>query len=783
MNRNLLITLAILVSVIHVEAQELLQTVRGNVIDQDSQVPIPGVTVVVVGSNPLVGASTDENGNYRLNNIPMGRVTLKVSSVGYEDKVIPNILVGSAKEVVLNITLTESVSTLNEIVVSAGETKGEILNEMSIVSARSFSVEETRRYAGSFDDPARLAASFAGVAGDAEGNNDIIVRGNSSRGVLWRLEGIAIPNPNHFAGEGTTGGPINALSSNMLANSDFYTGAFSPEYGDATSGVFDMKLKNGNNEKREYTATVSTLGLDVAAEGPFRKNYAGSYIANYRYSSLDLLSNAGIVDFGGIPKYQDLSFKIHLPANKKHHFSLFGLGGLSSIADDETDEENETIILSRAKMNNKLGVIGLSHLFQISDNIYIRSSLAATGSSLVFEEEIPDGDNGNYIKSSGANFGKTFLIGTTAFNYKINAKQKVEAGIIFTRQNFKITSDDWDFSDNLLVNELDEKGHADVTQAYVTWKYRASENLTFVNGIHYIRLGLDGQYSLEPRSAIRWQANHKGAFSAGFGIHSKLEGIGTYLAKVYDEEGSFTQPNKDLALTKSAHFVLGYDHNINSNTHLKVETYYQHLYNVPVDHDPTSPFSMLNETDGYTARTLINEGSGKNYGVEFTLERYFHRGFYYMSTLSLFRSLYTANDGVERRSAFDNNYVGNLIGGKEFPLGNENKHRVLFLNTKIVLIGGKRYTPVDLAASTQRGEEVRDETRPFGMKSEDIFRLDFSVGLRRNRPKTTHEFKIDVQNILNNEVVVGQYYVIRQQKIISATQLGILPTISYRISF
>lgn len=266
-------------------SQQINQTIRGTIVDQDSQMPLIGATVIVMGSDPILGAAADIDGNFRIDNVPIGRVTLQITSVGYEDKTIPNLLINSAKEEILNVTLQESVSTLDEIVIKANVSQGEALNEMAIISAHTFSVEETQRFAGSFDDPARMVSAFAGVSGNTEGNNDIIVRGNSSKGILWRLEGIAIPNPNHFAGEGSTGGPINALSSKMLSNSDFFTGAFAPEYGDATSGVFDMKLKNGNNENKEYTAAFSTLGLDMTAEGPFKEGGRSSYIANYRYSA------------------------------------------------------------------------------------------------------------------------------------------------------------------------------------------------------------------------------------------------------------------------------------------------------------------------------------------------------------------------------------------------------------------------------------------------------------------------------------------------------------------
>ncbi|MBT1695322.1 carboxypeptidase-like regulatory domain-containing protein [Fulvivirgaceae bacterium PWU4] len=778
---NLLAAFTLLLA-IPVTAQQITQNIRGTIVDQDSQMPLAGATVMVVGTSPIIGTMTDGDGNFRLTGVPIGRVTLKVTFMGYEERTIPNLLIGSAKEEILNVTLAESVNTLEAVTITGDQNKGEVLNEMAMISAHTFSVEETSRYAGSFDDPARMVVAFAGVNGDAEGNNDIIVRGNSPKGILWRLEGVAIPNPNHFAGEGSTGGPINALSSKMLSNSDFFTGAFAAEYGDATSGVFDMRLKRGNNEQREYTASISTLGLDMTAEGPFKAGGRGSYIANYRYSALDLLDKAGVVDFGGVPRYQDMSFKIQLPVNGKHSLSIFGLGGMSGIDTEEKDEKDEDIITGKFNGRNKMGVLGLSHTYQINDDMYLKSSLAATGSDNNYKFATPNDDDQFHVIEQG-NISKSSMIATTTFNYKLNAKHKLESGIILTRLNFNMKADEWDFDKDVLANELSEEGSSATFQAFASWKYRISENLTMINGLHYLQFALNNNNSIEPRMGLKWQVDDKQSFNVGAGLHSKLEGVSTYLAKRYADDGTFTQPNKDLEITKAAHFVLGYDRRLGENTHLKVETYYQHLYDVPVEDSNTSAYSLLNVSEGYTTRQLVNDGKGKNYGVELTLERYLHNGLYYMSTLSLFRSLYTAKDGIERKSAFDNNYVANLIGGKEFKVGNPSKNKVLFVNTKVALIGGKRYSPINLEASIARGEEVTDELNPFSAKGDDIFRTDFSIGLRRNRKRTTTEFKFDVQNILNNQTVVGEDYINATESIYKSKQLGMLPTISYKVSF
>lgn len=762
-------------------AQQVTQTVRGKITDKDSLMPIVGATVVVVGSDPLIGSVSDVDGNFRLSNVPIGRANLRVTFIGYEDRTISNLLVSSAKEEIVNIELTESVQKLDEIVIVDKTSRSEALNEMSLISSHTFSVEETQRFAGSFDDPARMVSGFAGVTGDAEGDNDIVVRGNSPTGILWRLEGVAIPNPNHFSDEGSTGGPINALSSKMLGNSDFFTSAFSAEYGNVTSGVFDMRLKNGNNERREYAVGISTLGLDVTAEGPFKKGNRASYIANYRYSSLDLLDKTGIVDFGGVPRYQDMSFKINMPINNSHSLAMFGLGGLSGITSEDRNEIDNTL-MGIYIGTNKLGVLGLTHIYQINNEMYLRSSLSATGTEASFDFSIAD-PNQELKKVEDGGLRKSSYILASTFNYKVNARHKLESGFIVTKLNYNLQSIDRNPDSDEWRIDLADKGSSYLAQAFANWKYRIGEDVTVISGLHYLHFMLNSNYSIEPRLGVKWQSTETQSFNIGFGLHSKLEAISVYLARQSNEDGTSLQPNRNLGLTKAAHYVLGYDKRVGAHTNLKAETYYQHLFNVPVANATDIPYSLLNESDGYITNPLINKGTGTNYGLELTLDRSLHKGLYYMGTLSFFRSMYTALDGVERRSTFDNNYVANVIGGKEFSVGATEKNKVFFINTKLVLIGGKRYTPIDLEKSIELGGPVYDDANPFSAKGEDIFRMDFSIGMRRNRPRTTTEWKIDVQNILNNQAALDEFYMHATQSIVHTTQLGLLPTISYKISF
>ncbi|WP_109829292.1 TonB-dependent receptor [Reichenbachiella versicolor] len=780
MKKNIL-TLLLATLPLFVFSKEFVQTVRGTILDQDSKTPLIGATIQIVGSNPVIGTVTDINGQFRLNEVPIGRVSIAVSYIGYDQKVLSNLVITSAKETVLEIPLLESVEKLDEIVISAADDKSEAMNEMSIVSAKTFSVDETKRFAGSFADPARMVSSYAGVTNDPEGNNDIVVRGNSPKGILWRLEGLEIPNPNHFANEGATGGPINAMNPNMLSNSDFLTGAFAPEYGNALSGVFDMRLRKGNNEQKEYTAGLSTLGVDFTVEGPFRKNYDGSYLANYRYSSLALISRAGIMDFGGIPEYQDMSFNIYLPMNKKHYFSFFGLGGLSSISTE--DEDNDTGELSyRDKFSSNMGTLGLTHNFLMSKRTFLKSTLALSGTRLLYFGEEPD-NNGMMQVYNDADFQKSYMRALASLNHKFNAQHKLEAGLIYTRLGYDMQQLLLNEDTDILEEVMEDEGSSYTTQGFTTWKYRINRDLTLISGLHYIHFGLNNSYSLEPRGAIRWQFKQDKALFLGVGVHSRLESLAVYLGKESQDDGTLIQNNKNLETSKALHYVLGYDQNIGDWMHAKIELYYQSLYNVPIENVTGSTFSLLNSSDDYVTEPLVNDGTGRNYGIEMTLERYLHNGMYFMTTGSVYRSLYTAMDGIERNTAFAGNYTFNVLGGKEWKYGNSQKQKVFFVNLKTSIIGAKPYTPILYEESINKGYEVRDDSKPFTVKSDDIFILNISIGTRKNKKNTTQEFKIDLQNATFQQAPVDLYYIDSSQEIVESPQLPFFPTISWSISF
>ncbi len=761
------------------QAQIITQSIKGKITDEDSRSEIIGATVVIANSNPLLGGATGVDGQFRIDDVPIGRVTLLISSIGYKERVLPNIEIGSGKELYLEITMQEHIAQLDEIVINARENQSEINNEMAMVSARSFSVEETKRYAGAFNDPARMVSNYAGVQGSADESNYIAVRGNSPTTVQWKLDGIAIPNPNHFTEEGEAGGGINVLNSAMLSNSDFYTGAFSPGYGNVMGAVFDMRLRQGNQDKREYSFSAGILGIDFTLEGPFSKKGKSSYLVNYRYSTLAILDDLGIVDFGGVPKYQDLSFKFRFPTKNAGIFTLFGLGGISGVDEQYVNETGETE--ATGKYGSKLGTINLHHLYFFNANSSLESyiSLSQNGSTGEFNKPI---NNPNiFEKRYSDNLDKYTLQFNTAFNTKINARNTFRTGIMYSQFYFdfnqKIRNDE-----DILETWLDDKANTGLAQAYATWKHRWNENLAISGGLHYSYTPQGNSGALEPRLSAKYKWNQQ-SITAGVGLHSQMPSLPVYYSQVPDDQGNSTQPNLNLGLMRAMHYVLGYDRLITSNLYFKAEVYYQSLFDIPVENELTSTYSLLNATGGYTYKSLVNGGSGSNYGIELTLERYFQNDYFFMFTGSFYESKYQTLENVERNTQFNGNYITNGLIGKEFHVGDPTKNKIVSLSTKAMYSGGLRYTPINLEESQEAGHGVYDEQLAFTERSEPIIKIDLAAAYRWNKRKTRQEIKLDIQNVTNNAANVSQFYNSETEEIVFGTQWSIFPVISYTIQF
>ncbi len=754
-------------------------SIKGYVFDKETLKPLPGATVII--RDTKMGAKTKSDGKFEIKNLTPGRYNIIVRYIGYKPEVRSNLILSSAKDLYIEVGLEESVSVTDKVSVTANKDRSKTINESSIVSTKTFTVEETGRYAGAMMDPARMVTNFAGVSAVNDDRNDIIIRGNSPLGVLWRMEGISIPNPNHFSSYGNTGGPISILNNNNLSNSDFMTGAFPAEYGNATSGAFDLKLKKGNNEEYEVMTQLGLTGLELGIEGPLFVDQS-SIIVNYRYSTLGLLDNVSDVvsDLSSIPKYQDLTFKMAFPNTSLGTWEIFGMGGMSEsdfLYKAEKDDEEFDVYDENLNKNiytrNKLGVLGVSNTLLLGDNAFLKSTVAVTGTksdtktdTLSNKDELLNLNNDKEISFQWAE----------NFSYKLDKKNILTSGFTAKYMDFALVDSSFN-GENFDVN-TEISDNALLAEAYLQLEHKFTD-FTKVNfGLHGTYFELNKTWAAEPRLGFSTQITESQNLSLGLGLHSQIQPLPYY----FYQNDAGENPNKDLNLTKSFHSVLSHKWGLGENIYLKTEAYYQYLYDVPVDRNP-STFSMVNAGSDFSLEAkadLVNEGTGQNYGIELTLEKFFNDGYYLLITGSLFDSKYTASDDKERNTAFNGNYVLTALGGIEFEMFDGFD---FIMDSKITYGGGRRYIPIDLAASISEGQTTLDDNRAFENRYKDYFRWDIKIGYRMNLLSTSHYLLLEFMNVLDTKNEYMHLYDPVNKEIASIYQYAFLPNLIYKIEF
>jgi len=740
--------------------------IKGQILDKQSETPLLGATIELLNTEKTIGVTTDINGYYTIENVPVGRQIIRVSYIGFESITIPNIVVTTGKDAIVNVSLEEAFDQLDAVVLDTPTNKDRTINKLATVSARQFSLEEVNRFSGGRSDVGRLAANFAGVSAPDDSRNDIVIRGNSPTGLLWRLEGIPIPSPNHYSTLGTTGGPVSALNTNMLRNSDFLTSAFPAEYGNALGGVFDLGFRKGNIDNYEFTAQVGAFtGVEAMAEGPLGTK-KGSFLVAARYSLVGLLG-VGAGGTSATPNYSDISFNVDFGTGKFGNVSMFGILGNSDIeflGDDIDEDDLFSAEDENAFVESGFGVIGLNHRLNIGSKSYLKTIASVSTSTNTFESDRfinKDTPQERIIRFTEADDTQSRLTFSTLFNTKLSNKITLRTGVLY--ENFRIESvlrdrdrqpdNDNDGDPDLFTfRNTDER--FGLWQPYIQGQFRLTKKLTLNAGLHAQYTNLNEQFVFEPRTALSYKIAPKHSLNFGFGIHHQQAPL-PLLFLNEEINGELVQSNIELDFTRSAH--------------------------------PSSYSSLTEGTDFVFDNdrvSLTNDGTGYNQGLEITIEKFFSDGYYGLLTTSLFESKYKGSDGIERNTPFNNGYVFNVLAGREFAIGRE-KQNVLFFDTRVTFAGGRYFTPVDLAASQQAGFEVLQEDIAFSQQYDDYFRWDLKFGIKINskKKKLSHQFYVDFQNVTNQENVFVRRYNRLTNDVDQVNQIGFFPDVGYRLQF
>ncbi|WP_181305452.1 TonB-dependent receptor [Rufibacter sp. XAAS-G3-1] len=776
-----------------VSLKTFTQTLRGTVIDAGLKTPLIGATVSLLSVDPNRAVSTGLDGSFALEKLPIGRHTLQVSYLGYKDAELPNIMLVSGKETVISVQMEESFIQQAEVLIEAERDKALPQNLLISSSVHTLRTEEINRFAGSRQDPSRMAANYAGVSSASDQRNDIIVRGNSPLGVLWRLEGVEIPNPNHFTFTPNTGGAFSMLNNNLLDNSDFLTGAFPAEYGNRIGAVMDVRLREGNNKRVENTLQIGLNGMEVVTEGPLVKKWGGSFLGSMRLFTFRPLEELGVnIGYQGLPRFQDGSFKIVLPTPTAGKFSAWGIAGSSSVTIYDIDEDTTTWGKVHYRLEptlyNQMYAFGVHHTYSKIPKTVTELIISTSGSQVEATSIATFRNLTSRLFYYLRNYERQLITRFTV-THKPTPGLLFKSGFTWQKMYYNNQEIMYQYPRDVYEIPLDAQGSATLLQGYFLSKYSISPQLDVQAGLYAQKFSIGERLAVEPRITFDYYITdaHKVHLSAGF--HSQTQPLVYYEYRFFSQEQPvFNQPYNQLDFTRSRQVVLGYNYSLNSSWRLKAEAYYQYHYNAPVSkREGEEAFSMLNLGTDYsfvTVDSVVSTGTGKNYGIEFTAERFLKDGFYALANLSLLKSTFTGGDGKERPTAFSIGFISNLLLGKEIKLGYDNRHH-LSLDLRINYAGGRRYIPIDKERTNQEPTDkiYYDVENAYIPKLRNYFRTDLRLSYQLNTKKTTHWFFAAADNIFNrkNELYYG--WDLEENEAKEYYQLGIYPYLGYRIQF
>ncbi|MCE1197700.1 MAG: TonB-dependent receptor [Marinilabiliales bacterium] len=761
---------------------------KGVVRDKETRQPVPEGLLIFTDQHREFSAVSGDDGTFRIH-LPVGKYTLMVSHLGFTPMVLPNIQVSTGKEAYLEIGLEARVFLTDEVTVTAG--KQSWLTPSGGSSVRTLQSQDASRYAGGYSDPLRMVANFAGItSGNNDASNEIVVRGNSPRGMLWRIEGMEIPNPNHLpGGVGSNGGAYSMISTNVLADFDFYSGAFPAEYGNALSGVMDLRLRKGSSEKHEFGLQLSVVGAEATAEGPVGKGKHGSFLANVRYANFDILRKYGIInlqDLSIVPSSLDWSFRYDYHDQKWGEFELFSMGGNSRTGNEASS--NRSDILKGANNDefiekDGLSVFGLKHLINFKNGkSYLRTILGVSLFQEKWNEGIVDTSFVHVVNKEDRISSPVWNL-SVMFNNKVNAGNSYKIGFEFNpsfADMFSIRKQTTAKYDTL----VDEKAGSYSAGAYFQWKYKPDDILELVPALHLGYHSINGEWTLEPRLGLVFNIPGHQSVNIGTGFYSRMEPIPIYYFRVKTGKSERRLLNRDLRSTKAFHLVAGYRKSLANDWKISLEGYYQYLFDVPISAYTNNTFSMVNQSDGLPDIDLNNEGISENKGLELTVDKSFLKNYYFLATFSLFESGYRASNTQWYATYYNANSVCNLLVGREFKVGRAGQN-IMGFNLRNITRGGYRFTPPDEAQSIKKKTLVYDLNQVYGAHLPWYDRLDAGINYKVNRAHSALNVSLDIQNLLNRHNVYRRNFSYANGKISYTDKklIGLVPIAGIRWDF
>jgi len=780
-----------------VSAQHV-ETLRGVVLDHQTKAPLPGATVTIRGTSRFYTTSSDFNGWFEIENVPVGLHDIVVELKDYKNLLLRNVEVVTGKEAFRLIELDQKVRDNKKDIDIRPYKPGIARNATATVSAFSFNRENVQASDNVKEDPAEMASELPAFRQIMAGRNELSIRGNSPTGLVWQIDDIPVVAPNFSHEIGLPGGTYPLLPNALLGKSEIDYGPFPAGPVDALAGKVNLRFRDGNRVDRRYSLEMGSYGAAVSAEGPISRKPSSSYLVYYRNSLPSVLEGSGVEAIPGIfPDRQQVAFKVNIPTRFAGTFSVFGAGGKNKVEmlpGNSDHPENFYVYGGLPNTDNYLDETlytgGFSHKIYLKRGISsIKTTMGISGYEQTSRMEMHRSANLRQIDTGNEN-NEQKLFFSSRFQHKPSVSNYIVAGISASIRQVN-------FSDSTLTGNVtqvypkpyytlldaNEKGLVQV-QADAGWQHKFGNTTAVYVGMNASYFTFNQTASIEPRLSIRHEYNSKTIVSIGYGLKSQLQPMFLYFMKTKaDPTGTVvTEGNRNLSPTRMHQLVGAVDRNFRGNLRLHAEVYFQQLMKVPVEQHISS-YSMMNYGAGfrdYSIYPLVNQGTGQNKGLELQLDKYLSHGYYFRLSGAVYDSKYKASDGTSRNTAFNGAYKSDLMLGTRFPFS---KNGLLDLNLHATYSGGAPLPGIDDSTSVLAGYTVYDEASRYVNREPAWFRVDAQVSLKWSMRWLSHELAFNLRNLTGEKILLRRFYNPESGAIEEQYQLGFVPTILYRVYF
>jgi len=737
-------------------------TIQGRITDGETKQPLAGSTVMIRGTH--LGANASADGEFTIHDVPVGSFALEVRLLGYESVVRTDVIVRSQRITVVNVDLREQAIELSEVSVAPSYFAD---TEDKPVGTTHLSREEIRRAAGSVGDISRVLMALPGVAKVNDTRTNLVVRGGSPMENSYYVDGMPVPNINHFPQQGSSGGALGLINVDFIEDAQFYTGGFSADFGDRLSSVTDITLREGNRDEFDGQLDLSVIGAGAQFEGPLADR--GSWMIAGRRSYFDLIINQGDVEASTIPNYGDVQGKVAWDASAQHKLELLQILGLdhSRITKSQAVENRENTY-GRGDWISTAGGIGWRWMWGKRGYSRTTFSQSRYGWDMKWLRAVNDSliDAELVTESEWTLRNTEHLILSSAWRLDGGA----EATLLDTDYDIVYGATHDAFGGDVPEVRVQATEQALKLGSFLSWQWRPALRWRITLGSRLDHFDYTSHTTVSPRAHVDFEWNTSTSFTAGWGIFRQSLPL-----VLLQQNPAF----RDLTDPQADHFILGVRRLLSPNTQLSIEAFEKLYRHMPLD--PSVPSSFVVDESyregGFSGHTtLTDDGRAFSQGVEMLVQKKLATQLYGVISGSWSQIRYRGSDGVWRDRRYDNRFMATLEGGYK-------PNRSWEFSARWVFAGGAPYTPFDEEASVAAGEGVHDEQRVNAERLPAYHALDLRVDRRFYFRKTNLIVYLAGWNVYNRPNVAGYSWSEIDNRRTVSHQWGFLPAFGLEFEY